>query len=47
MSFRLIVESKKMPAGDHYFLVTGICPSADWDALGSMLEHCVLSFSIL
>jgi len=36
-----------VPEGDRYFLVMGVCPAGDYDALGPLLTECVLSFRII
>lgn len=33
-----------VPDGDQHFLVMGVCPAGDFDALGPLLTQCVLSF---
>ena len=35
-----------VPAGDHYFLVMGVCPGGEFETLRPLLEKCVLSFKI-
>ena len=35
-----------VPSGDNYFLVMGVCPASEFDALSPLLNKCVLSFQI-